>query len=438
MAPKPSFTNRTDVRALTGAVVLLVAVLVVAVIYKAFRGDFSDSITVSAEVGQAGDSLTDNDIVTYREVIVGQVLSYEATGTGGARLRLRIAAPKADQIPAGVTAIAVPASLFGSTKIVLIAPKVLDGPHLADGNLVPADTSPSSNGLQTALSDLYTLLTAVRPAELNSALTALATALDGRGEQVGRLIDQAAGYLRAIAPTIPQLRATIRSLATVTQELSRNSPALLDALSNALTPAAAIVRRQKDISELLSIAPGAADNARALIDRVGDDFVTVVSNAAPVLQAIDENPGSLARTVLGFRNVGQALNSIVRNGRAQIDIVVAGANTAALVAVIGGQRTDVADGSADPRGYTTADCPRYIGAAGPNCRSAAANSERAIVLTSGRHFSGRVGGAGSEPEQQIVTTVAGRLAGVSPKTLSAPVADLILGPLLRGTPLVLK
>ncbi|MGI8679956.1 MAG: MCE family protein [Jatrophihabitans sp.] len=428
----------TRMRALVGLVLLVVGALVIVLIYQTFRGDYGDNVTVTASVGRAGDSLDTSDIVTYRDVIIGEVTSFSATGDGGARLKLRIQGAHAPAVPAGVTAIAVPASLFGATKIILLPPKNLAGPSLRDGMQVEADRTPGAEGLQTALSDLYTLLTAVKPSQLDAALTAIASTLQGRGADIGRLIDQAASYLDTLAPAIPDLQRTIHSFATVTEQVARNSPALLASLSNALTPAAAIVRQQGAVRELLDIAPRVADDATNLLNRIGDNLVTVITNARPVLAALAEHPQSLADTLIGFRNVGTALNTVFHNGRATANVVVTDANAASLVPVLLGQKTDVVDALADPPEYTAADCPRYPGASGPNCAAGASGqTARAVLIGSGPGYGGRVAGVGSVPEVSTVRAIVSSLTG-RPAARVPTAMDLVLGPLLRNVPVVLK
>ena len=121
-------------------------------------------------------------------MIVGEVTDATGNLDGGAVADAedRTAAP-ADVIPANVTAIALPASLFGATQIELRAAGRPAAARLHNGALVAADRNPAAEGLQTALANAYTLLTAVHPAQLDAALSALATALQGQGPDVGRL-----------------------------------------------------------------------------------------------------------------------------------------------------------------------------------------------------------------------------------------------------------
>lgn len=403
-----------------GLGLLLAGVLAVVLIFKSFSGDFGDYVRVTAQVTQVGDSLDRDDIVTYRDVIIGKVTSFEASGTGGARLGLRIEGDRAGQVPADVTAIAVPGSLFGNTKIVLVPPRnPVEGSALRDGTVIRADRSPSASGLQTALSDIYTLLTAVRPSELNAALSALAQALQGRGDDIGRLLDRTADFLRTVSPALPDIQRTIRSFADATEVIARNTPDLLSSLSNALTPAAAVVRQQAALRQLLSIGPGAADRARRLVERIGDDTVTVVTDQLPVLRAFAAMPGSVAATVTGFRDVGTALNSTLRNGRAYVNVLTTGVATSDLVPVLLGQPSNVTDAVADPRGYSAADCPRYPGATGPNCGGSSAR--QAAVITSG---------SGPAASSRMVRTLVGSMSGVPAGEVPGAVS-VVLGPVLR-------
>ena len=53
------------------------------------------------------------------------------------------------------------------------------------------------------LNDLYPLLRTVQPAELNYTLTAIADALEGRGEAIGDNLVVLDGYLKRINPQLP-------------------------------------------------------------------------------------------------------------------------------------------------------------------------------------------------------------------------------------------
>lgn len=74
----------------------------------------------------------------------------------------------------------------------------------------------------------------MHPAQLDAALSALATALQGQGRGLNRLIGKADDYLASLAPRLPELDDVITSLATVTRRLARNAPDLLTSLAHTL------------------------------------------------------------------------------------------------------------------------------------------------------------------------------------------------------------
>ena len=75
------------------------------------------------------------------------------------------------------------------------------------------------------LSDLYPLLRTVEPAELNMTLNALATALEGRGDQIGENLETVDAYLKRLNPQIPALVEDLRLTAQVSDTYADVLPA---------------------------------------------------------------------------------------------------------------------------------------------------------------------------------------------------------------------
>ena len=364
-------------------------------------------------------------------MIVGEVRSFTANGHGGAELKLRLHASSARAVPTNVTAVAVPESLFGNTQIVLLPPARAAATSLRNGAHIGADSSPAAVGLQTALADAYDLITAVHPADLDAALTALASALQGEGENLGKLVDTTARYLRALAPSIPQLDAVISRFATVTTELAHDSPQLLGALANLLTPAQAITAQRQAVQDLLAVAPGAIAGATNLLNRTGYDFVAVVLNEEPLLRVLAQDPNALPASITGFKSLADALNSTFHNGHPTINVIISGINSAGLVPVLLGQKTDVVDKLVDPTQYSAQQCPRYPGASGPNCPTGdSASSASAVVLSTSA--TGNVSSIGQPTEVAAVRAILSAATGMSAAQVPAAM-DLLLGPMLHGT-----
>lgn len=422
--------------ALCGAMVLGVMT-----IWRSFRGGFSDKITVSAELAKAGDALEQGDIVTYRNVIVGEVTDSTGNAAGGAVATLKIDPTAAEQIPAGVTAVALPASLFGNTKIELLPPPNPAADHLRPGAVITADRSPTAESLQTALQNAYTLLVSVHPAQLDAALSALASALQGQGRHINRLIARADGYLSRLAPHLPELDDVITSLATVTARLAHNAPDLLASLANSLVVAKGILADKQVVRSLLDVAPTAVRNAGKVFDAATvDNAVTVVRNEVPVSAALAAHPAALAQTILGFRTFADTFNGTLADGPyLNADILLTGADFTQLFPTAAGGKGNVFHAIVNPPEYTAADCPRYAGASGPNCPAGAApRSARVRVLRSGTNYGGTSSSIGSVRESRAVRMAASAITRLPEASLPSGVVDVLLGPLLRGVPTLLQ
>jgi virulence factor Mce-like protein len=415
--------------ALAGAVVL---------IWVTFRGTFSDKITVSAQLAQAGDALEQGDIVTYRNVIIGEVTSSTGSADGSAVAQLKIDPHAAKKIPASVTAVAVPASLFGNTKIELLPSAAPGAARLRAGSVIAADRSPAAASLQTALDNAYQLLTAIHPAQLDAALSALADALDGEGQNINTLIKNADAYLVKLAPHLPELDDVITSLATVTAELARNAPSLLDSLANTLVVAKGILADKQAVATLLDVAPAAVGNAQRLFNRqTVDNAVTVLQDEVPVTAALAERPQALIETIGGFKAFADTFNETLADGPyLKANLLLTDADFAQLVNAMSGAKGNVFHGIVNPPEYTRADCPRYPSMSGPNCAGAAPSSADARLLTTGTGFGGTSSSIGSAREQQVVQAAAGTITRLPATRLDDATTDLLLAPVLRGTPTV--
>lgn len=422
-----------------GVALAFALVLGVVLVWESFTLRFSDKIIVSAQLAKAGDALEVGDIVTYRSVIIGEVTDAAGTADGGATARLLIDPSAAARIPASVTAVAVPASLFGTTKVELVPGRDASGPRLREGSVIAADRSPAAESLQTALANAYTLLSSVHPAQLDAALSALAAALDGQGARLNALIYKADRYLRKLAPSLPQLDDVIRSLATVTDQIARTAPSMLTSLANTLVVAKGILADRRAVAGLLAVGPTAADNARRLLSPATvDDIVTVLVGQQPVTAALGANPQALPDTVHGFKQFADTFNQTLTTGSLKVNVLLTGADFAQLLPVAAGQKGTVFQTIVDPPLYTAADCPHYAGASGPNCGGAGTNAAAERLLTSGTGYGGTSGAVGSPQETRAVRAAAASITRLSGGQLHDATADLLLGPLLRGSVTVLK
>ena len=78
----------------------------------------------------------------------------------------------------------VPKTLFGEKYVALQVPQRPSARSIRAGDVI--SESRVAIEVEKVLSDIYPLLRTVQPAQLNYTLTALADALEGRGDEAGR------------------------------------------------------------------------------------------------------------------------------------------------------------------------------------------------------------------------------------------------------------
>lgn len=408
------------------AIIVLAVGCIWAIVHE-FSVGFGAHTDVSAEIGSVGDSLKRGDIVTYRDVIVGHVANFEPTSTGGALVELRLDT-QASRIPSDVTAYAAPADLFGASEIVLAPGNAPSPKRLSSGQTIPANTANSVAGLQTALSDAYDLVTAVRPAELNAALAALGEAITGRGTDLQRLVRDANSTLRVLAPDVPQLTATIESLTVVTDELAADTPELLDAVGDLLKPAQVIVDQRKTVTALFQVVPPTADRATRIIDQTHDDIVTTVVTQQDFLAALTTDPNRVGRNLKNGGRVAEALNDIAAGGRLHAHAYATGISLAGFVQSLLGKPSAVLDSTSDPRLYSSKDCATYGGSKVKGC----VDAPPANATDTAQDPAGAMTTSGEASENEMIAELADVLADLGDGGEPSGITTL-LGALFGGS-----
>jgi ABC-type transporter Mla subunit MlaD len=233
----------------------------------------------------------------------------------------------------------------------------------------------------------------------------------------------------------------ITSLATLTDEIAHNAPALLSSLANTLVLAKGILAEKQTVASLLGVAPTAVGNAQRLLSPTTvDHLVTVVQNEVPVTAAFADNPNALAETIAGFKTCADTFNQTLASGPyLKANLLLTGADFAQLVNVASGQKGNVFHAIVNPKEYTSADCPRYAGASGPNCGSSAATSSAGDrLLTTGTNYGGTDTSVGSPKEIAAVRAAASTITQLPERDLADATVDLLLGPILRGSATIVR
>ena len=234
--------------------------------YAVFTKKFSDYDKVTLETSSTGLQLPNRADVKIRGVIVGEVLDEKAED-GGAVLTLGLYPDKIDDVPANVTGAIVPKTLFGEKYISLVIPE--SGPK----GTIQAGATISKTKLGTeveeVLNDLYPLLEAVRPADINTTLSALSTALEGRGSQLGQNLEVVDSYLKRINPQIPALVDDLRLTAQTSDIYADILPEVADILDDTIVTTGTLKDKEATLNNTLNDITAFAETARGFLDRNG-------------------------------------------------------------------------------------------------------------------------------------------------------------------------
>jgi virulence factor Mce-like protein len=334
-----------------GVIFLTVITVVVVGLVMIGRGAFSDRVEAVAELESAGGSLVKNADVKYDGLVVGRVSSLKK-GDGddtnpGVALKLFIDGDKADDIPHNVTARVVPASIFGTSYVDLVSPKKPQG-TLTANTRIRQDTSSETLELQTVLDGLDRVVDALGPAELSSMLEGLASALDGKGEQIGQTLEQVDAYLGKLNPSMPLVTENLSLLAGNLEAFAKVAPDLFDAADNALVAARTLIRNEDNFRKLVGTGGQVLTSTTSFLNANEKALVDTLMHTAIVVDALHDGRKGLVRGVLEVGQLARNFTTVVQNGAMlRVD------GTVKLLGM--------------PPRYGVGDCPTYGGVTGRGC-----------------------------------------------------------------------
>ncbi|MDH2414520.1 MCE family protein [Nocardioides sp. CER19] len=311
--------------------------------YAVFTQRFSHFDEVTLETSRVGLQLPDRADVKVRGVLVGQVLKQEASAHG-AKLTLGIKPDEIGTIPADVTGSILPKTLFGEKYVSLVVPDQPESTVLRAGAVIRRTAV--STELDSVLSDLYPLLRAVQPADLNETLNALATALEGRGEELGSTIDTADAYLKRLNPQIPALVEDLKKSVSVADTYNGMIPELSSILRDTIKTTGTLEDNSAQLHALLTNVTSVSGTAR--------DFLATNENS--LIHLADINDGLLKTAARYSTEYPCLLGGLENLGRREADAFRD--YTLHIVLETLPQQ---------PRRYTAADKPRYGEDRGPAC-----------------------------------------------------------------------
>lgn len=279
-----------------GLVFLAVLASLVGLSIAAYQQVFTKVTLVTLDTDHTGAQLQPQSDVKLRGIVVGSVRgisTYNVPASNGqqpetrARVKLAINPARAKLIPLGVTAVLLPKTLFGERYVALQVPAELSGAQAQP--IKAGDTITSGKDaieIERVLDDLYPVLLALHPEDLKVTLTALATALQGRGKQLGDNLASLNDYLSKLNPKVPELVDDLDKLGKVALLYNDAAPDLLASLDNLQVTAHTITQRPDALAQLLTSATSASNQLDSFLNANGNYLIQVSASSAKILQLL--------------------------------------------------------------------------------------------------------------------------------------------------------
>lgn len=234
---------------------------------------------VILELPETG-GLYERSNVTYRGTQVGRVESVGLTDDGrsvAAHLSLRSDIP----IPADLDAQVHSQSAVGELFVELI-PRSGNGPKLEDGSVIPVDRAVVPTDVNTLLEATNRGLAAIPRENLQTAVDEAYVAVGGLGPELQRLVKGSTALAIDARSNLDPLTVLIDQSKPVLDSQIESGDAVRAWASNLATVTGELAANDDSVRGVLERGPGAADEARALLQRLQPTLPVVLANLASV------------------------------------------------------------------------------------------------------------------------------------------------------------
>ncbi|MGH8961198.1 MAG: MCE family protein [Jatrophihabitantaceae bacterium] len=420
-----------------GLGVLYIAVIagLVALSIAFYNKTFTDVVTVTLKTDHTGNQLIPESDVKERGIIVGYVKSVKVDSGSGActqhtltcvSVKLAIQPSRTKIIPSNVSAQILPKTLFGEQYVSLTLPSN-PGPSIKSGDTIAQDRSQGALETQKVLGDLLPLLQAVQPAELNATLTALATALQGRGAKLGQTLVGIDKYLKAFNPHTSAVVADLKKLGQVSLEYNGVTPDIVATLNNLQTSVKTVLDKRQQLDNLLTSVTSTSTIVKSFLADNEQNLITVVGTTDKVYSLLAEYSPEFSCLLGGLNTLADRADAAIKNNQIQLSAQL--------------DQTNMGK-------YKPGEEPRLITGYGPNCfglpnppvpfkippKFQCINDGAALTdapCGRDRTQSSSQEALGSPAEDALVNTLIASAVGTTPDKVP-DIATALAAPLLRG------
>lgn len=153
--------------------------------------------------------------------------------------------------------------MFGAKFVQLIDPADPSARTMYPGQVL--DATHVTVEIDTVFQRLNAVLDEVDPDKLNATLGAMATALNGRGHQIGQMLVDFDNYLATLDPQLPALSEVLATAPGVLTGYADAAPDLLTTADNATRISRTVVDQRSQLDAALISAIGLAETGNDLL-----------------------------------------------------------------------------------------------------------------------------------------------------------------------------
>lgn len=299
---------------LAGAGMVVGLVGIVGLAFAQFGGVFESTSTVTVSAPRAGLVLEPDAKVKLRGVQIGRVTGIDISD-GRALLTLAMQPNSLALVPKNVKVDIESTTVFGAKFVNFEVPADPSPAHLTAGTELAAGQVTVE--YDTLFQHLTDLLGKVQPDKVNATLDALATALHGRGADIGDMLTTADTYLKTMNPELPTVQRDMSKTADVANLYADSAPDLLATIRNLTSTSDSIVAEQNNLSKVLLAVMGVNDpgNVGAVLRDNEQRLDTVLDVLRPSTALLDRYSPVLNCVVIGLDRVQPLANQIFGGGQ---------------------------------------------------------------------------------------------------------------------------
>ena len=298
--------------------VLMVFVIGVAYLFAAVLDEplTSRPDAVTVELTSTG-GLFEGSAVTYRGVKVGKVTAIVSTSEGA---EATVTLADDAEVPADTTARVRSLSPVGE-QYLDFQPTTTEGPYLADGDRVDADSTEVPVSLSSTVLAVGKVLDQIDATKLRRLLVALSEGLGGTGDDLGQLLDQGSLLLADLDAAWPQTERLLRNSGPVLDIPVSQSDDLRELAGSAKELAAFLRDYDPELRATLRRTPAQLRQLRSLVRDIADTLPAFLRTGLGFTDEFVRHDPHLRTLLQEYAPGLGTFTRVIKNGELRLELI---------------------------------------------------------------------------------------------------------------------